>query len=493
MGIADGIHVIHEYYHNLRQGKENLDAVHITMKQMNSPVIMTSLTTAAGFLALFTADIVPIREYGAAVAFGILAAMVFSLSFIPACLVILGKPKNILSKQVANEGLLRNFSRAIGTFGIKYARTVVAVFLLTLALAGAIAIQLEAGNNPIEFFRKSTEVYKSNDFINKNFAGTGSIHVQIDSGKADGLKNPALLEKIHQFQHGLVENPEIGGTLSVADYLARLHFVLHDNDPDFDRVPGTGNDLGANPEPDAGYRYIGQYLLMYEIADGTDLSRTVDSSYRHGNVEINIKSTSSQVYKKVIDEIDDLSEGIFGKDYKINKTGAGIINQKVVKYLVIGQIYSLIVSFAVVFLMLAILFKSIIHAIIGVCPLVITIVYNFAFMVVTKIPLNMGTALIASVCIGIGVDYSIHFISRYRIESKRREKLSEIITATMNTSGRAIFLNAAAISCGFAVLLFSKFMVLAHLGFLIPLIMLFNAFGALIVIPAFLNLMSKKK
>ncbi len=103
MGIADGIHIIHEYYHHLRDGKDNLDAVQCTMKEMNGPVLMTSLTTAVGFLALFTADIVPIREYGASVAFGILAAMIFSLSFIPACLVILGKPKNVLSKEVARK------------------------------------------------------------------------------------------------------------------------------------------------------------------------------------------------------------------------------------------------------------------------------------------------------------------------------------------------------------------------------------------------------
>ena len=493
MGIADGIHIIHEYYHHLRDGKENLKAVQITMKEMNGPVIMTSFTTAAGFLALFTADIVPIREYGAAVAFGILAAMIFSLSFIPACLVLLGKPKKVLSDKVAQEGVLHNFSRAIGNLGLKHAKTVVLVFIAGLVIAGFVASHLRANNNPIEFFRKSSGIYKASQFINHNFPGTGSIHVQIDSGKQDGLKNPALLEKIALFQDRLEEMKEVGNTLSVADYLSRLHLVLHNGDPSYNRVPGTARDIGPDPAPNAGLQYIGQYLLMYEIAEGTDLARTVDTNYQRANVELNIKSTDSDTYGKVIAKIDFLAEEIFGDNYKVQKTGAGIINQKVVKYLVVGQIYSLAVSFIVVFLMLIILFRSPLHAIIGVLPLLITIVVNFALMVLAKIPLNMGTALIASVCIGIGVDYSIHFISRYRIESGRRKYLSQTIAATMDTSGRAIFLNAAAISCGFAVLLFSKFMVLAYLGFLIPMIMLLNALGALLVIPAFLNLLAKRK
>ena len=114
-------------------------------------------------------------------------------------------------------------------------------------------------------------------------------------------------------------------------------------------------------------------------------------------------------------------------------------------------------------------------------------------MVLTGIPLNLGTALIASVCIGIGVDYSIHFITRSRIEAVRRPDLDSAVQTTMETSGRAIFLNAAAVGGGFAVMLFSRFMPLVYLGFLIPLIMAVNAFAALLVIPAFLNLRMRRR
>jgi len=142
---------------------------------------------------------------------------------------------------------------------------------------------------------------------------------------------------------------------------------------------------------------------------------------------------------------------------------------------------------------LILMFRSLVYALIGAIPLIITVTCNFAFMVVAGIPLNLGTALIASVCIGIGVDYSIHFIHRYRIEAARCPDLASAVRVTMETSGRSIFLNAAAVGGGFAVMLFSGFMPLVYLGFLMPLIMGVNAFAALLVIPAFLNAWMRRK
>jgi predicted RND superfamily exporter protein len=143
----------------------------------------------------------------------------------------------------------------------------------------------------------------------------------------------------------------------------------------------------------------------------------------------------------------------------------------------------------VVLLILIIMFRSFVYALIGAIPLIITITFNFALMVLCGIPLNMGTALIASVCIGIGVDYSIHFINRYRIEAGRTDDLASTVHVTMETSGRAIFLNAVAVAGGFSVLLFSSFMPVVYLGLLIPLIMATNALAALLIIPAFLNVL----
>jgi len=491
MGIADGIHVIHEYNHHLRSGRENLQAVLSTMQEMNAPVIMTSLTTSVGFLALGTSAIVPIREYGASVAFGILAAMVFSLSFIPASLVLLGKPKRVLSRDKADRRLLHRLSRFLGRFSLQHTKLVVAAFLVGLIATGTVASQIRARQNPVDMFRKSSEIRVSDSMINASFPGTGALHVLVDSGETDGIKDPDLLRRIHRVQDRLESMEEVGDTLSVSDFLARMHRVMHNDDPSFDRVPGTEEDLGPDAGSDAGRAMIGQYLLLYELSGGSEMENFADDPYRRANISVNVKGNDSRIYERVMENLEEAVSKTFQAETNVTSTGSGVIVLKVVEYLVLGQIFSLMVSFGVVLLMLILLFRSFVHAFIGVIPLVITISSNFAFMVFTGIPLNLGTALIASVCIGIGVDYSIHFITRYRIEAKRTPDLTSTVFATMDTSGRAIFLNAASVGCGFAVLLFSNFMPLVYLGFLMPLIMTVNAFGALLVIPAFLNLWTR--
>lgn len=491
MGIADGIHIIHEYNHHLRSGRENRHAVLLTMQEMNGPVIMTSVTTAAGFLALGTSEIVPVREYGASVAFGIMAAMVFSLSFIPSCLVLLGKPRKMLSEERVQRRLLHRLSGFLGRFGLQHTKLVVAAFLFGLVITGVLALRIRARQNPVDMFRKHSEIRIAESMINTSFPGTGALNVLVDSGEEDGIKDPDLLQRIHRVQDSLESMPEVGDTLSVSDFLARMHRVLHNDDPAYERVPGTKEDIGPDAEPSAGKAMVSQYLLLYDLSGGSEMENYVDDPYQRANIAVSVKGNDSRIYERVVENLDKAVSSIFPKGTNVSSTGSGVIVLKVVQYLVLGQIYSLTVSFGIVLLMLVVLFRSLVYALLGIIPLVITISFNFAFMVLTGIPLNMGTALIASVCIGIGVDYSIHFITRYRIEAKRRPDLASTVYATMETSGRAIFLNAAAVGCGFAVLLFSNFMPLVYLGFLMPMIMAVNAFGALLVIPAFLNVWTR--
>jgi hypothetical protein len=488
MGIADGIHVLHEYYHHLRKGHDNLFAIKQTMKEMNSPVIMTSFTTSVGFIALSTSKILPLREYGWAVAFGVLCAMIFSLTFIPAILVILGKPKNVLSEQIAHKGLLERFSIGLGRFSLLHAKKIVIGFVLVLILTGTISTFLTVRNDPIKYFRANSDLRVSDRFLNKHFAGTGEINVQIDGLEPDAFKNPAMLAAIDKFQKRLEELPQVGRTTSVNDFLRRMNVVLNNDDPAFDRVPGTQTDMGDSWTKKAGRAKVAQYFLLYETTGGEELSSTVDFIYQRAHVHIQARSSDSTQYKVIMARIYEAYEELFPDgNAKLSVTGAGAINLKVVDYLVLGQVVSLIVSFLGVFLMLVFLFRSFTDAMIGAIPLVITVAVNFAVMVLSDIPLNMGTALIASVIIGVGVDYSIHFIHRYRLEQKRTGNIESTVEVTMDTSGRAILFNALAVGGGFAVLIASSFMPLVYLGILVPLVMIVNALAALLVIPAFLN------
>jgi len=494
MGIADGIHILHEYYHHLRKGLGNLDAIHRTMREMNSPVVMTSFTTAVGFIALATSKIGPIREYGYAVALGIIWAMIFSLTFIPAALTVLGKPKKVQAQREVRQKLLERFSGRLGHFSLSHAKTIFLSFLLLLVVTGILSTFITVRNNPVRYFKEGSDLRNSDDFLNAHFAGTGEISVQVDGMKPDALKDPELLAAIETFAEELEKLPVVGRVTSVNDFLKRMNVVLNSDDPAFDRVPGTRTDMGDEWTLGKGRAKVAQYLLLYETTGGEEISRAADFNYQRAHVHVQVKSNDSNDYRVVMDRIDELAAKLFDESkVRLSFTGAGAINLKVVDYLVLGQVMSLLVSFVGVFLMLVLLFRSLVDAIIGIVPLVITVTTNFAVMVLTGIPLNMGTALIASVIIGVGVDYSIHFIHRYRLESKRTGDMESTIQVTMDTSGRAILFNAFSVGGGFAILLASSFMPLVYLGLLLPLVMVVNALAALCVIPALLNILTRRK
>jgi uncharacterized protein len=494
MGIADGIHVISEYYHHLRDGMQNKDAVVATMGEMNGPVVMTSLTTAAGFGALASSPIIPIREYGAAVAFGILAAMVVSLVFIPAVLIVLGAPKRIPEKRADRPGMLDRFSRILGRFAVKKARAILAAFLLGLVVTGILSTFITVRNNPVMYFRPWSEIRKADKFINEKFVGTGELLIQVDGKSPAAIKDPDLLEKIAELERRFEAIPLVGTATTIVDYLSRMNYVLADQDPLAERLPGTKLDLGESWTPEAGKAKVGQFLLLYEMSGGEDLYRSVDFPYQRANLHLHVTSNNSDDYKRIMDKVlADTAEVFPDGSVNIGITGAGAINLKVVQYLVFGQISSLALSLVIVFFMLAFLFKSWVDAAIGMIPLAITVTANFAVMAVGQIPLNMGTALIASVIIGVGVDYSIHLIHRFRLEQKRNGRFDSAMEVTMDTSGRAIGFNALAVGGGFAVLAFSSFRPVVYLGLLVPYVMVVNAVAALVVIPACLSLLDERR
>jgi hypothetical protein len=195
---------------------------------------------------------------------------------------------------------MQAFSRAIGRVSLHYAKPLIAVFVLGVVVTGAISTQLRARQNPVHYFRSNSEVRISSEFIDEHFPGTGAIHIQVDSGEDGGLKDPDLPWRIHRLQDRLESMEEVGDTRSMADFLARMHLLLHDNDPSFDRVPGPGDDL----DPDEGRALISQYLLLYEMSGGTELASTVDDAYRRANIEVNVKSNNSDVFKGVIETFD---------------------------------------------------------------------------------------------------------------------------------------------------------------------------------------------
>ncbi len=237
-----------------------------------------------------------------------------------------------------------------------------------------------------------------------------------------------------------------------------------------------------------------EVIENYLILLGKDAEAFVDniSKPRALKVNIQLRTIGQQDSDKALKIIEEFIALNFPKNVNIEYGGFVLIEKSLNKLVVESQLISVCVSLIIVFLILSIYYRSIVAGIIGVIPLGLSILINFGTMGFLGIKLNIGTAMVASFAIGIGVDYTIHFLAAYRSYWRKMKGDEKFLYQTFLGSGKAILFNAVSVGAGFAVLMLSKFNMLGELGFLIALIMITSSLGSLTVLPILLKLIKPK-
>ncbi len=493
IAVADGIHIINRYYDLIKFEQSVNDAVLQTMKELNSPVILTSVTTAFGFLALNTSNIGSVGQLGQFTAFGVMAAMTFSLTFIPATLSILKKPKEI---KIRKNGILTKLAIKYSEFIISKRKYLVGFILLVIlfSVAGWHKIVLE--NNSINNFPEDHPARLSYEMINKHFAGTTFLSVMVEGDKPGAIKDPKILRKIDSLETYLNSLEHVGSTLSLADFIKRMNKVLHAGSEKYNTIPAdtvweTGTDWieenGKWIEKEIKFKVPGkdlvaQYLQLYEMSGKPeDLSNLVDYNYQTTRINAFINTESSNVLRS----IDRKTREYIKKHFpgtKIELTGTSELFLSINDLVVSGQLNSIIVSLLLVIGVTSIAFRSVRTGMLNGIPLLFAMIFNFGYMGWFGIDLNIVTALTSSIAIGVGVDYAVHFIHRYRY------RLSEFgeedsVRKTITEAGIPIVINAITVGLGFAIMIFSTFNGVKHMGLLITIAMFTSCFGAITILP----------
>ena len=235
---------------------------------------------------------------------------------------------------------------------------------------------------------------------------------------------------------------------------------------------------------------ISQYLLLYSGSLDSFINDQLEPSKTRMMVQLT--TSSNIVTQRLENEIKKYAKDNFPKEYIVKVAGSADMALAVNNLIVSSQIKSVIASLIIVFLIVALSYKSIIAGIYGIIPLIISLLVNFGLMGYMGIRLDIGTAMVASIAIGIGVDYTIHFLSTYYHERKETDNLEIVTKNTLITSGKAIVFNAVSVAIGFAVLLFSNFNPIVNLGLLVSITMVTSSLASMTVLPVLLNLFKPK-
>lgn len=512
IGVADGIHMFSEYRDNRLEGQPREKAVSLMLEKLALPVTMTSITTAVGFFSLTVSDIIPILTFGIFVAIGTLLAMMLSLVFIPALLMVLPEKKTESAVDSATttatssgmhqenfmDRLIQKFLEGLTSWVLSNAKIILLGTLIISGFSVYGLLQLKVESNLESYFKADAPFVVANKAMEK-MSGSRTINIVIKiNEEGEPWKNPENLKLVEDFQNFLSAEQRVKRTFSLVDLIKRISYAFNENRTEFNRLPQTVEILESEETFEengqivkrgvkreiSGRDLVAQYLVLYENSGGDVLSDVIDSEYRNLNLTVNISSNSTIEEEKLLMRIDEYAAQHFPPQFIMISAGMVPINVATSTEVVSSQIFSLSGSLLAVLLMLVLIFHSFYRGVMGMIPLAFTVLFNFGIMGYSGVNLDIGTALVSSIVIGIGVDYSIHYLSRMFSEITQGADLQDAIASTVRRSGKAITSNAVTVGFGFLALGVSEFLPLVTLSWMIWLTLNISALATMILLPA---------
>lgn len=475
VGTAYTIHILFHFLHNATGSADRREALVRSVSQVGFAVIATGLTTVGGFASLGVSQVMPIRYFGIFAAVGTLVGLLSSITLVPAILqLVLNRIRIPASSPGAKgeKGLDRALRRYV-RFVTRHRRTVYLCSLLLSALCVWGATRIYAESDYVTLFRKSSYIWQSDQMINRYFNGSSILSIMVLTGEPDALKEPEVLRRMDALQRFTETLPHVGGTLSLADYIKRMNQSLNAGDPAHHRIPDTRE-------------MVAQCLLLYTLSgDESDLEEVTNHDYSTACITVNLKSGSTRYAGELVRRIEAFNAE--NTRLPIHMTASMVLGKVVDDLTIRGQLETMILSTLVVLILVALILRSFTAGLLGILPLLLCILMNFGILGWTGTALMMGTATIASVALGIGIDYAIHFLNMARIRARGAASIEQALEDTAGTAGRAIVYNAAAVGFGFLVMVFSLFKGDIYFGAFITLTMFTASLATLTVLPCLIR------
>jgi uncharacterized protein len=435
---------------------------------LNMPILFSGLTTIAGILGLLTHSIIPARQVGILAAAGVTIALLMSLTFIPALIYVSRSDIRKKTKTKFRNGFFeRTLSRLSGIIVSYPKRILIISVIITLVVSlGAFFLRIET--NQENYFPKNHPVRLASEAINSKFGGSQTISVQIEGD----IKDPAIMKKIDNMTIQLEKTKGVGKVFSISQVVREMSKAVFTKDEkEYNTIPETRDA-------------IAQLFELYNMSgDQGDFKQLMNPDNTKAHVLIRLSDPENNVIRAVKEKIGPLLANI---PVKITIGGYAIIMADFAGSVIKGQGSSLIFAIVTVFLLLAIIFKSFKGGLVGSIPLVASIFILFGFMGLTGIALDSATALLSSIMIGVGVDFTIQYMWCFNLELRKGKTYENATITSLSTIGRSIIINALSVMAGFSVLVMSGFTSIRFFGYLVFISIGSCLIGAIVIIPAYL-------
>jgi len=472
---AYGIHIITRYFEDCAELSEETDRIVVVssvIEHMMRPLFLAGLTTMIGFMSLLSHILPAAREMGLLTAFGVVLAFIISITLIPAVLVLSKRPSAARQAQNTTNRLLSRILASSASFVFHKRKVVFTIFGVFIIIAAAGIPRVVIDSNPLNYYAADSEVRLINDIIEDHFGGSTTMSVVIEGD----IKSPVVLEQIDKIQAFLHGKEGVGYTLALTDFIKLMNQSMNGGDPKYYRIPESR-------------QLISQYLLLYswESSDGY-LDTYVDYEYQNAHVVIRINTMDVYYMMDLQRELNAFLDDNVSVENEPRSEGYAVLLANLMPMMVKGQTRSLILSVVLAALVTGLIFRSISAAFISALPLAFAISGVFAIMGYAGVTLNTATSMLSSIMIGVGIDYTIHFIFRFRTEIRKGLNDEDAFIKTLSTTGQGIIINGFSVMVGFAVCMLSTFIPIFFFGWLISVSIFMCLVAALTLLPLVLIL-----
>ena len=409
-------------------------------------VLLAGVTTAAGFLSLGLSPIVAIRELGLYAVLGIAFAIVAALTFTPALLAVL--PGRTL-RAPARGGALERIADALAAFAMRRRAPVIAVAVLAVVISAVGASRIETATEFVGNLDPKTRLRSDYEAINQRLGGANLLQIIVESPEPEAFLEPVNLRMLAELETWLGAQPEVGGAVSLADYVALANRAMSDGDPAALRIPDNKRSVGQ--------------LLLFAASDET--KRLVDARHQLANVVVRSSAGDSRAVAALVERTRERLQQL-PAPFTATITGNAVLFSESLDDLAGGQWNSLIAAFAMIYLCLAALFTSLRAGFIALFPNLVPVAVYYGALGFSGITLNPWTSLVGSIALGIAADDTIHFMARFNTEARRLADERRAVTASLRAVIRPITVTLFGLCLGFSVLGFSEIRSQAEFGLL---------------------------
>ena len=455
IGVSDAIHLLMKYHEEINKNSNKRSTLEVVIEKIGSALFLTSFTTAVGFMSLSITNIRILQEFGVIMGVGIGILFIITIIIMPIMLLYINVPDKIHIERLI---LKRKKSLSFQSLKAvqKYPKLVILLsgFLLILSIYGI--YQIDSNVTVLGDLKPSNKLYKDISFVEDNFGGTLPLEIIISSVGTPLSKD-------------LYIKTNAVNTIDNSDFYNKVNLFMRDlsNYDNIKSVTGYWNlDGSLNAQQN---KYTNKDRTEIRISCGIE----------------NIDSNQADWLKKSI--IDDYIN-VFDTENGLKVTGSTLLALKMNRYLIASLLNSFIIAFIVIFISMNILFRSIKLSLVSIIPNIIPLLFAGAVMGFFGIELRPATAMTFSIALGIAVDDTIHFLSRFRSEYLITRSHEKSTTTTILTTGRAIIGTSITLGMGFLVLIFSNFKPNFEFGILATIILIVALLSSLILLPALINL-----